>query len=280
MCGDYDEAMSSVSTGMPPLPDSAEASPGAARMAPPRRRGRNLAQGLVEDLGDKIRGQLLRPGDKLPTESAIMQSYGVSRTVVREALSKLQAAGLVETHHGIGTFVLQPRGGGMAGMFRLEAADIATTVDVLAVLELRISLETESAGLAALRRTEEHLQAMREALDEFERNVEAAGDTVSPDFRFHLQIASATGNPYFADIMTHLGTTIIPRTRVNAIRNHHRGGEYLSRVNREHEEIFAAIARRDPDSARAAMRIHLTNSRERLRLAQEAAQREGEAPAR
>jgi GntR family transcriptional repressor for pyruvate dehydrogenase complex len=164
-------------------------------------------------------------------------------------------------------------------MFRLEGSDIATTVDVLAVLELRISLETESAGLAATRRTEEHLAAMRDALDDFERNVAVAGDTVAPDFRFHLQIAQATGHPYFADIMSHLGTTIIPRTRITAIRNHDRRGEYLSRVNREHEEIYAAIARGDPDSARAAMRIHLTNSRERLRLAQEAAQREAEAPA-
>ena len=99
-----------------------------------------------------------------------------------------------------------------------------------------------------------------------------AGDTVAPDFRFHLQIAQATGNPYFADIMSHLGTTIIPRTRINApSATHDRRGEYLSRVNREHEEIYAAIARRDAESARAAMRIHLTNSRERLRLAQEAA---------
>jgi GntR family transcriptional repressor for pyruvate dehydrogenase complex len=188
--------------------------------------------------------------------------------VVREALSKLQAAGLVETHHGVGTFVLPPRA---AGMFRLDPADVATTVDVLAVLELRISLETESAGLAALRRSEQDLEALRSALDEFEANVAVAGDTVSPDFRFHLQIAQATGNPYFADIMNHLGTTLIPRTRVNAIRNHDRRGEYLARVNREHEEIYAAIARRDPDSARAAMRVHLTNSRERLRLAQQAA---------
>jgi DNA-binding FadR family transcriptional regulator len=234
----------------------------------PRRRGRGLAHGLVDDLGEKIRSQQLKPGDKLPTESAIMQAYGVSRTVVREALSKLQAGGLVETHHGIGTFVLQPKA---AGMFRLDPSDIATSVDVLAVLELRISLETESAGLAATRRTDGQLAAMREALDDFERNMAVAGDTVAPDFRFHLQIAQATGNPYFADIMSHLGTTIIPRTRITAIRNHDRRGEYLSRVNREHEEIYAAIARRDPESARAAMRVHLTNSRERLRIAQEAA---------
>ncbi|VWX63883.1 GntR family transcriptional regulator [Burkholderiales bacterium 8X] len=254
--------MSSLSTG------TTASNEAAASPAAPRRRGRGLAHGLVDDLGEKIRSQQLRPGDKLPTESAIMQSYGVSRTVVREALSKLQANGLVETHHGVGTFVLQPR---TAGMFRLEGSDIATTVDVLAVLELRISLETESAGLAASRHSEEHLVSMRQALDEFERNVDEAGDTVAPDFRFHLTIAQATGNPYFADIMTHLGTTIIPRTRIAAIRTHDRRGEYLSRVNREHEEIFAAISRRDAESARAAMRIHLTNSRERLRVAQEAA---------
>ncbi|WP_307658884.1 FadR/GntR family transcriptional regulator [Variovorax paradoxus] len=262
--------MVQTTAGNPSISDAAaEVAAGAPFMGRPRPRARGLAHGLVEDLGEKIRSQQLRPGDKLPTESAIMQSFGVSRTVVREALSKLQAAGLVETHHGVGTFVLQPRA---AGMFRLDSADIATSVDVLAVLELRISLETESAGLAATRRTEEHLLAMRQALDDFERNVAVAGDTVAPDFRFHLQIAQATGNPYFADIMSHLGTTIIPRTRITAIRNYDRRGEYLSRVNREHEEIYAAIARRDPESARAAMRIHLTNSRERLRVAQETAQ--------
>lgn len=238
-------------------------------VAKPRPRARGLAHALVDDMSGRIRDGVLRPGDKLPTESEIMRAFGVSRTVVREALSKLQAAELVETHHGVGTFVLQPRSG---GMFRLDPGEIATSVDVLAVLELRISLETESAGLAAIRRTEQQLLEMRQALDEFERNVGAAGDTVAPDFRFHLQIAQSTGNPYFADIMSHLGTTIIPRTRISAIRNFERGGAYLSRVNREHEEIYAAIARRDPESARAAMRIHLTNSRERLRIAQEAAQ--------
>ena len=242
----------------------------------PRKRSRSLAHDVVAELSARIRDGRIKPGDKLPTESAIMTEQGVSRTVVREAISRLQAAGLVETRHGIGTFVLDTP---TDGPFRIDPATIVTLRDVLAVLELRISLETESAGLAALRRTEEQLRGLREALDAFEANVVAGGDTVQHDFSFHLQIAQATGNPYFADIMGHLGTTLIPRTRVSAIRNHDRRGEYLVRVNREHEEIYAAIARRDPDSARAAMRIHLTNSRERLRLAQEAAQRSAGASA-
>jgi DNA-binding FadR family transcriptional regulator len=233
---DYHQPMARLSTEVPSMSDAPDIS-SSSYAERPRQRGRGLAHKLVDDFGARIRDGVLRPGDKLPTESEIMQAFGVSRTVVREALSKLQAAGLVETHHGVGTFVMQQRA---SGVFRLDAGDIATSVDVLAVLELRISLETESAGLAASRRTEEQLQAMRTALDDFERNVGVAGDTVAPDFRFHLQIAQSTGNPYFADIMSHLGTTIIPRTRISALRNQERGGSYLSRVNREHEEIYAA----------------------------------------
>ena len=263
--------MASLSTAL--TPDNPVAlTPGAAAaaraMERPRRRWRNLAHELVEGIGQQIHLQVLKAGDKLPTESEIMQAYGVSRTVVREALSRLQAAGLVETHHGVGTFVLEPRPG--TG-FRIDPAEIATAVDVLAVLELRISLETESAGLAAQRRTGEQLADMRAALDTLQANAGGTGDTVSPDFRFHLLIADATGNRYFADIMSHLGGTLIPRARINSSRlAMENPSQYLRRVNREHEEIYEAIARRDPESARAAMRIHLTNSRERLRRAQEA----------
>jgi GntR family transcriptional regulator, transcriptional repressor for pyruvate dehydrogenase complex len=265
--------MATLSTAQPaekpevPMP---VAGAGGSAPAPVRRRSRSLAHELVESIGARIQAQLLQPGDKLPTESEIMQSYGVSRTVVREAISRLQAAGLVETRHGIGTFVLAPRAG---QGFGIDPSDIATAVDVMAVLELRISLETESAGLAAQRRTEAQLTEMRAALDAFEANVGGEGDAVSPDFRFHLAIANATGNRYFADIMSHLGATLIPRARINSSRVAQEDlPQYLRRVNREHEEIYSAIARGDAESARAAMRIHLTNSRERLRRAQEAVQ--------
>jgi len=263
-----------MATSTKGLPASSASTDRNALAAPPVRRVRGLANAVVEDFSGRIRDRLLTPGDKLPTESEIMRAHDVSRTVVREALSKLQAAGLVETRHGIGTFVLPPRAG---GVFRLDPSELGTSADVLAVLELRISLETESAGLAAMRRTEAHLRCMAEALRDFEHNIRSGGDTVAHDFRFHLQIAEATGNPYFADIMNHLGTTLIPRTRIAALRVQ-RSDDYLGRVHREHEEIYSAIARQDPDSARAAMRIHLTNSRERLRLAQEAARQQAASP--
>jgi DNA-binding FadR family transcriptional regulator len=229
------------------------------------RQTRGLTHELVETLASQLRGQTIQPGDKLPSESEIMAVYGVSRSVVREALSQLQAAGLVETHHGVGTFALR---GGAEGKFELKRPTIASLADMLEVLELRASLESEAVGLAALRRSDAQLLEMRRALDDFESHVSIAGDTVSPDFRFHLLIAQSTGNRYFADLMGQLGLAVIPRSRVlPASLEPTPQLQHLQRVNLEHQDIYEAIVRRDPEFARAAMRIHLLNSRERQRKA-------------
>ena len=117
--------------------------------APARKRTHNLAHDLVSKLTQSILlGQML-PGDKLPSENSIVAEHGVSRTVVREAISKLQASGLVETRHGIGTFVIAPRAA--EPTFRIAPEDFATVADVISLLELRISLESEAASLAAQR---------------------------------------------------------------------------------------------------------------------------------
>jgi GntR family transcriptional regulator, transcriptional repressor for pyruvate dehydrogenase complex len=243
--------------------------------AAPPRRPRNLALELVESIGDRIRDGRLASGQKLPTEAEIMAGYGVSRTVVREALSKLQAAGQVRTRHGIGTFVVGP---GEAAPFRIAPEQLATLADVIAMLELRIGLETEAAALAAQRRSEGNLGEMRAALDEFGVAVRAGRDAVAADFRFHLGIARATQNPHFAELVSALGATMIPRARLDApvpLTDERR--EYLHRVHGEHESIYDAIAAHDAEAARAAMRTHLANSRERRRRAQVQAARSGAA---
>jgi DNA-binding FadR family transcriptional regulator len=231
-----------------------------------RRRPRTLALELVEALGDRIRDGRIASGAKLPTEAAVMREFGVSRTVVREAISKLQASGLVETRHGIGTFVV---GFGDGAPFRIAPEQFATLRDVIAVLELRIGIETEAAALAAQRRTAGNLAEMRAALDAFDSAVAAGRDAVGPDFQFHLEIARATQNSHFAELMGTLGAMIIPRARLErpAAPDDDRL-QYLRRVNAEHESIFDAIAGQDGEAARAAMRTHLANSRERRRRAQ------------
>ncbi|HVE52616.1 MAG TPA: FadR/GntR family transcriptional regulator [Ramlibacter sp.] len=234
-----------------------------------RRRPRSLAHDVVDALSGRIRDGHLSPGEKLPTEAAIMEEFGVSRTVVREAISRLQAAGLVETRHGVGTFAV---GMGDAAAFRISREQLGTLQDVIAVLELRIAVETECAALAAVRRTPENVDNLRTALAAFMGALEDGRDAVGPDFQFHLEIARATQNHHFIDLMATLGGMMIPRARLEpAGPVTPERQAYLRRVNAEHESIVDAIAQQDPEGARAAMRTHLVNSRERRRrLAAEA----------
>jgi len=240
----------------------------------PRKRSRSLAQEVMNDLSAKIQRGVYQPGEKLPTEPEVMAEQGVSRTVVREAISRLQAAGFVETRHGVGTFVLVPPAP------RAPADALATNLtisDVLSMLELRISVETEAAGLAALRRSEEQLALMARALDEFDVSASRGESSVEADFQFHLQIALATGNKYFEDFYRRLGVATIPRTRLDISSFLPEPTQtYLVRINLEHRNILDAIAQKDPQTASAGMRMHLTSSYKRLRHAIELAdQHEG-----
>lgn len=232
----------------------------------PARRPRNLAMGVVDALADRIRDGGLACGAKLATESALMAEFGVSRTVIREALSRLQAAALVQTRHGVGTFVTH--GGVDSAVFRIRPDQLETLHDVVAMLELRVAVETEAAGIAAQRRTGDNLAAMRGALSAFTHAVEAGRDAVGPDFQFHLEIARATQNPHFSTLLQSLGTATIPRARLDpSSASADERLTYLRRVNAEHGSIVDAIESHDVEAARAAMRTHLANSRERRRRA-------------
>ncbi len=169
---------------------------------------------------------------------------------------------MVATRHGIGTFVLD---NSTKSDFGIQAGSVTTTRDVLAMLELRISIETEAAALAAIRHTQEHLHELRKALNSFRDHLAGGKATVGPDFQFHLGIARATGNDYFWKILNHLGSSVIPRSRFPMNESQPQAREYLVRISNEHEDTYDAVARRDPEAARAAIRNHLGNSRERMR---------------
>jgi GntR family transcriptional repressor for pyruvate dehydrogenase complex len=240
---------------------------GFSQLPTVRRKPRRLVKELVGALSEQIRSHVLRPGDKLPTESEIMLEHGVSRSVVREAISGLQSAGFVETRHGIGTFVLDSPA---RFEFRVEPNSIPTVREILAMLELRISLESEAAALAAARRTEGQLADLRRVLDEFQAALHNGGDAAEPDFQFHLRVAEATGNRYFPEVLARFGTTTIPRTRISVLQSAADQAAYLSILGREHEQIYSAILRGDPKGASKFMRTHLSNSRDRFQRAQDA----------
>lgn len=232
-----------------------------------KKRG-SLSQGLEALLSEHIIEGRLRGGEQLPTESALMLAHGVSRTVVREAMSRLQAAGMVETRHGIGTFV---RGSTLSLGAFIDPATLGIITDSLAIMEFRIGLEVEAAGLAAQRRSLDQLAGLRVLLDQLGQPAVSVNDRAALDFQFHLGIAQATGNHYIADTLLNLGEVIIPRSRLDSARLFHDEPQhYEQRMQSEHEQIYQAIFNQDAECARAAMRLHLQDSREYLDQARQA----------
>jgi GntR family transcriptional regulator, transcriptional repressor for pyruvate dehydrogenase complex len=224
----------------------------------------SLTDKVVATLFEDIERGVLRPGDKIPTEVALMKQLSVSRSVVREAVSRLQAANVVETRHGVGTFILPPAD---RESVRLPDADLSSLLDIMAIIEFRIDLEGAAAAWAAGRHTDQHLKQIGAALERFEQQVNSGStDVLEHDVEFHLQIARASGNRYFYDVLSQMGRAVSPRTRLGKaeLAELDQIGR-LRHVLAEHKAIYQAIVRQDADDARAAMRMHLSNSRERLR---------------
>jgi GntR family transcriptional repressor for pyruvate dehydrogenase complex len=222
----------------------------------------SLSTGVVEALRQQIVSGQLRPGDKLPAESALEQDFRVSRTVIREALSRLQSAGLVEKYRGKGTFVLTMPS---SHAFAAPSQQAQSHQDRLDLLDFRLGVEVEAAALAARRRSTAQLTAISAALDAFAESRHKPSAAVTADFGFHRSIAIAADNRFYLDLLESLGTTMIfmPQTRLA-----HAGDDakdaHFSRVLEEHRVILDAIRRQDPQGSAAAMRTHLSGSRARL----------------
>ncbi|HRK25109.1 MAG TPA: FadR/GntR family transcriptional regulator [Beijerinckiaceae bacterium] len=218
---------------------------------------------LVRMLSDDIRAGRIKPGEKLPTEQEIVQLTGVSRTVVREAVAALRAEGLVVTRQGVGAFVTAAPG---QGLFKIASEDAESIERVLQILELRIGLEVEAAGLAARRADPDSVRMIEEAHEAFRLGAVAGEIVIGADYGFHKAICEATGNPYFPRILSSLGQILIPRQQVpSSLPTLEARKEYLAGIAGEHGAIFEAIARHDEEGARKAMRHHLTISSDRYR---------------
>jgi DNA-binding FadR family transcriptional regulator len=221
----------------------------------------NLTAELVRRLAAEIRAGRLSPGDRLPTEQALMRQAGVSRTVVREAVSALRAEGLVMTRQGVGAFVADPAS---RGQVRIDPGEMRSITDVLQVIELRIAIESEAAGLAAERRDPAALARIEDAARSFAEAVATGGNAVTQDLDFHRAVFAATGNEFFPRFLEFLGPMLIPRQTISQhLEDSTARNAYLLQVQEEHARITAAIAASQAGAARAAMRRHLTAGRDR-----------------
>ncbi|KEP68990.1 FadR family transcriptional regulator [Thioclava sp. BHET1] len=230
--------------------------------APPK--GRTLVQDVLEKLRDQIAMKQYTPGDRLPSEARLTEEFGVSRTVVREAIAALRSDGLVDPQRGAGVFVVEPKPRPVSGFRVIDPARLSSVIELL---ELRAAVEVEAAGLAAQRRSPVQEEAILSALHAFNAAVETGGLDHQIDFELHLSIAEATNNPRFAEILHMFGASMIPRHGLKTTRKD-APPEYLQMLRKEHEAIVHAILDRDEDKARAAMRAHLKGSQARYRMLQ------------
>jgi GntR family transcriptional regulator, transcriptional repressor for pyruvate dehydrogenase complex len=224
-------------------------------------RRRNLTGELIDRLTEEIVSGGLAPRTRLPTEHEMMKTFGVSRTVVREAIAALRAEGLVSTRQGSGAFVSDDP---QRRPFHIEQEEFQSAAKVFDVMALRTCVEIEAAGLAAERRTKPSLARIVRASRLFSKDVASGGSGIDADFDFHAAIGAATENPYFLSFLEFIGRLIIPRRSVHVDKSNPAViARRLKQIEREHGAIVRAIVDREVALARRAMRTHLTRSRDR-----------------
>lgn len=229
--------------------------------ASPRPERVDLPAFVADEVRTWIAAGKLAPGSKVPTERELGEMYQVSRIVVREAISRLRHEGLVVSQQGKGVFVASPED---SRFLQIPERSLSTPEDYRKLYELRLILETGAAGLAAQHRSEDDLQALRDAIEDL-RKVQTLDRTyVTSDISFHRAVSAATRNPFLA-IMASFVDTRLRESIALAIRSL----DYRQTVDitvSEHEAIYQGILDRSPAKAAESMRLHLTNASRRLGL--------------
>lgn len=210
---------------------------------------------VEEQLREAIAAGQLRQGEKLPSEAALAELFGVSRATIREALRSISASGLISTQAGAtgGSFVRQVGPDELAEMIAssMRATLALGTIDHDQISAVREMLEIPAARLAAVNRNADDLAAIREVLDS-ERVVTFEDPSVPPlDARFHYLIARAAHNDVLAALLGALHELTQP---VRLVRH---SSDSARAAVRQHRDILEAVEAGDPDAAETATRAHL-----------------------
>ena len=222
----------------------------------------NRVEEVARELGSRIRSGELPAHMRLPSEQTMAVQFGVSRTVIREAIARLKNAGLVATRQGSGAFVRDWE----TISLQLDPEISKSLESVLFIAELRKGIEAEAAALAAERRTRKEMLAIEKAYARVSETARARGDSARADMGFHRAVADASHNPYYTAILDYLSQFLVQALRVS------RGNEALRedfarQVENEHLDIVDAIRRKDSSAARLAAQIHMDQARIRIHKA-------------
>lgn len=206
---------------------------------------------VIQQIRTLIASGELKPGDTLPSERKLAETLDVSRQIIRDSIKKLEFYGLVKTHPQSGTEI---KGKGLIALEGLiiDVLDFEEA-DFESIIEFRNLLEIKSAGLAAEKRTEEHVKLIKKAQLAYEKKIKKGESGENEDLNFHLQIAEISGNSVLKLMMRIIAPDILKNSswRKRKIPKHH------DDIIEEHKEIVNQIISKNPKASKNAMRKHL-----------------------
>ena len=226
-----------------------------------RRIGRvaHLPAQVASEIAAQIISGRIKPGERLPTEPALASSFGVSRTVVREAIARLRSEGIVRSKQGAGVFVVD---GSPQPTLRIDRELLRDREHFKYLFELRAMLEINTAGLAAERRDEASIAAIEAALQHLQSVPGSDPASFDADLDFHSAIAQATGNTFIAAFIRFISSQI--RESIAATRRHTDPEKSARTTYAEHSAVLDAIRAGNPAAAKRAMRNHIAHALVRL----------------
>lgn len=215
-----------------------------------------LSELVREQLEEAILSGKVKVNEQLPTETDLGVSFGVSRTVIREALQRLEGQGLVHSRIGSGSYVSPYPLDRMKAVLQRFTALNPQADTFMNLLDLRIVIETETCGRLAERHDAQAISDLRDILKQMTRSRKRLEEFAKADMGFHLRIAEASGNPFFPTILEPLknvGQAFGLAT--------YESDAVVERTCQEHQAIFQAVVDGDVENSRKKMRDHIAFSR-------------------
>ena len=217
-----------------------------------------LSEHLHAEIVKRVGAGEWPPGTRLPTEAELCRLFGVSRPVVREALSRLRSDRVIETRQGSGSVVRTP-----APAAASSFSPVASIADLIRFYEFRIAIESQTATLAAERRSEADLAALERTVERVRRSHAAGRLDFAADFGFHIAIADASRNQFFASDIRLIEDQARFGMNLSDYFSRQHSKARISDIADEHQQILDAIRERDADEAGLLMTRHLTSARQR-----------------
>lgn len=228
------------------------------------RREKSLPVTVAAAIKERVMGGSMTPGHRLPSEAMLASEFGVSRAVIREAISQLKHEGLVDSRQGVGAFVADPID---SGVFRISPDCFDKRMELGKLLELQTTIQGDGAALAAQNRSEPQLNEIERHFDRMAHaqalGLAALSQRLDAELDFYRAIAAASGNSFFVDFLRLIDARFMMKLRQAALNNT-RTAEMHPDALREHSDVVEAIRHQDPDAARLAARSHFAKAAERL----------------